>query len=294
MIVVTTPTGQIGSQLIKYLLAANQALRVVVRHEESLPAELRAKVEIVEGSHGDAALVRRAFLGADAVFWLVPPDPAASSVEAAYVDFTRPAVEALRNADVKHVVGVSSLGRGKPQAEHAGNITASLAMDDLIASAVPNYRALANVAFMDNILRQVPSIKEHGVFYSPAPGDLKIGAVATRDIATVAAELLIDRSWRGRSDVPLLGPEDLSFNDMARIVSDVTGKVVRFEAMPDEVLKSGMLARGRSEAMAQATIDMMKAVREGIYSNEMRTAAASTPTTFRRWCQEVLRPAVTG
>jgi uncharacterized protein YbjT (DUF2867 family) len=31
MIVVTTPTGNIGSQVVKHLLAANEAVRVIVR-----------------------------------------------------------------------------------------------------------------------------------------------------------------------------------------------------------------------------------------------------------------------
>lgn len=66
----------------------------------------------MQGSHGDAAVVKQAFKGADAVFWLVPPDPQAQSVEAAYVDFSRPACDAFRSAGLKHVVGVSSLGRG--------------------------------------------------------------------------------------------------------------------------------------------------------------------------------------
>jgi hypothetical protein len=43
----------------------------------------------------------RAFAGADAVFWLVPPDPKAPSVEPAYVELGRPAHDAL----IHHGVG---------------------------------------------------------------------------------------------------------------------------------------------------------------------------------------------
>jgi len=294
MIVVTAPTGQIGSQVVKNLLAANEAVRVIVRDPARLPAGVREKVETVQGSHGDAAVVKQAFRGADAVFWLPPPDPKAKSVEAAYVDFSRPACDAFRIEGVKHVVGVSSLGRGKPQARNAGQITASLAMDDLITRTGVSYRALTMPSFMDNTLRQVATIKGQGVFSSPLPGDLKAATCATRDIAAAAARLLMDRSWSGKGEVPVLGPEDLSFNDMARIMSEVLGKPVRFEEMPDGALKSGLLARGHSEAMAQATVDLMLAVKEGIYSNEPRTPESTTPTTFHQWCEEVLKPAVLG
>jgi len=167
-------------------------------------------------------------------------------------------------------------------------------MDDLIASTGVSYRALTMPSFMDNTLRQVATIKSRRVFSDVPPGDLKAATCATRDIAAAAAELLIDRSWSGMGAVPVLGPEDLSFNEMAQIMSAVLGKPVRFEEMSDEALKSGLLQRGRSEAMAQGVVDMMVAIKEGIYSNEPRTPETSTPTSFRQWCEEVLKPAILG
>jgi len=38
---------------------------------------------------------------------------------------------------------------------------------------------------------------------------------------------VVDARWSGAGEVPLLGPEDLSFNDMAEIMSQVLGKDVR-------------------------------------------------------------------
>ena len=75
MIVITTPTGQIGSQVLGNLLDSGEELRVIVRDPALLPADVRDSLDIVEGSHGDAAVVDKAFSGADAVFWLAPPDP---------------------------------------------------------------------------------------------------------------------------------------------------------------------------------------------------------------------------
>src|SRR4029077_3540128 len=112
-----------------------------------------------------------------------PPDPRAPSVEAAFVGFTRPGAEDFRKHGVGRVVAVSALGRGTPWADKAGYVTASLAMDDLIASSGVAYRALTNPSFMDNILRQAASIKNQGVFFSPIAGDGRRPSVATRDIA---------------------------------------------------------------------------------------------------------------
>jgi uncharacterized protein YbjT (DUF2867 family) len=292
MIVITTPTGQIGSQVLGNLLDSGEELRVVVRDPSVLPASVRNGLDIVEGSHGDAAVADKAFSGADAVFWLAPPDPRAPSVEAAFVGFTRPAAEAFKRHGVGRVVGISALGRGTPWADRAGYVTGSLAMDDLIAASGVAYRALVNPSFMDNTVRQAASIRDQGMFFSPIAGDRKLPTVATRDIAAAAARLLLDSSWSGTGEVPSLGPEDLSFNDMAAIISEVLGKEVRFQRNAFEAYKDRFVSFGMSDAMAQGMTDMAWAKNEGLDNGVQRTPENSTPTSFRQWCEQVLKPAV--
>ena len=293
MIVITTPTGQIGSQVLSNLLDRGEELRVIVRDPSAIPADVRPGLDIVEGSHGDAAVVDKAFSGVDAVFWLTPPDPRAPSVEAAFVGFTRPAAEAFKRHGVGRVVAVTALGRGTPWADRAGYVTGSLAMDDLIAASGVGLRALCNPSFMDNTIRQVPSIRDQGMFFSPIAGDRKLPTVATRDIAAAAARLLLDASWTGFEEVPLLGPEDLSFDDMAEIMSAVLGKEVRFQRTTFEAYKERFASFGMSDAMAQGMTDMAWAKNEGLDNGVQRTPENSTPTSFLQWADEVLKPAVT-
>jgi uncharacterized protein YbjT (DUF2867 family) len=165
-------------------------------------------------------------------------------------------------------------------------------MDDLIASTGVRYRALTMPSFMDNILNQVEAIKNQGMFFSPISGDRKLPTCATRDIAAVAAKLLLDPSWSGQGSVAVLGPEDLSFNDMAQIMSEVLGKPVRFQQIPGEAFKATLTGFGMSEAMAQGMLDMMVAKNEGLDNTEPRTPQSASPTSFRQWCEEVLKPAV--
>ncbi len=246
----------------------------------------------MKGSHGDADAVDRALEGADSVFWLVPPNPACDSLEAAYVGFTRPACDAFRRHGVQRVVGISALGHGTPQAKTAGLVTASLAMDDLIMGTGVAYRALTMPSFMDNLLRQTASIRDQGVFFSPISATRKLPTCATRDIAAVAARLLLDPSWGGQERVAVLGPEDLSFDDMAEIMSEVLGRPVRYQPIPMDAFKARLEANGMSEAFAQGYFDMMAAKNDGIDNAEPRTPQTSTPTSFRQWCAEVLKPAV--
>jgi uncharacterized protein YbjT (DUF2867 family) len=290
MIVITTPTGAIGRQVLENVLDSGESIRVIARDPSRLPSQTRKLVEVVEGVHSDIDIVNKAFHGADSVFWLVPPLAQAESVQSAYLDFTRPACNAFKTQGVKRVVGVSALGRGWPK--NAGLVTASLEMDDLIASTGVNYRALTMPSFMDNLLRQVEAIKSQGMFFSPMSGDRKVPTCATRDIASIAARLLLDPAWTGQGSVPVLGPEDLSFNDMAQIMSEVLGKPVRFQQIPAKAFKTRLTGFGMSEAMAQGMLDMMAAKNEGLDNLEPRTPQSTTPTTFRQWCEEVLKPAV--
>ncbi len=292
MIVVTTPTGQIGRQVLGNLLESGVQLRVIARDPSQLPAEVRENLDIVEGSHGDATVVDKAFAGADAVFWVTPADPRAPSVDAAFAGFTRPAAEAFHRHGVGRVVGVSMLGRGTPWAAQAGFVTGSLAMDDLIAASGVAYRALANPYFMEDTLRQAESIKNQGVFFYPIAGDRKLPTVATRDIAAAASRLLRDARWSGVGEVPLLGPEDLSYDDMAEIMSQELGKDVRFQQITFEAYKDRFIRLGMSDAMAQGYTDMAWAKNEGLDNGVQRTPQNSTPTSFRQWCEEVLKPAV--
>ncbi|MBY3211721.1 NmrA family NAD(P)-binding protein [Rhizobium laguerreae] len=294
MIVITAPTGDIGRQVVQHLLMSSAPIRVIVRDPSHLAEDVRGSVELVKGSHGDPGVLNEAFSGADAVFWLVPPDPKAVSVKAAYVDFTRPAAAILKEQDIKRVVSITALGRGSPFADQAGFVTGSMAMDDLIASTGVAFRGLAMPSFMDNIARQATAIRDQGKFFLPISGGLKLPSVATRDIAAVAARWLLDNSWTGQSEVPVLGPEDISFNDMAEIISDVLGKEVSYQQISLDAYKARFVQFGMSNAMAQGMTDMAWAKDQGLDLAVSRTPDNSTQTSFRQWCEDTLKPAVLG
>ncbi|MFF9007541.1 NAD(P)H-binding protein [Streptomyces goshikiensis] len=295
MIVITAPTGNIGRSLLSRLLksapAAGEELRVIVRDPARLPETARGRVEVITGSHGDAEVLDRAFEGADAVFWLVPPD-ASLPPEDAFSGFTRPAAKALAAHGVGHVVGVSALGRGTPLADHAGLVSASLAMDDLIAGSGVAYRALANPSFFENLLEEADSIRDKGVFTDVVDADRKAPLVAVADIAAIAAGLLLDRSWTGIDDVPVLGPQDVSPNDLARVMTEQFGRPVRYERQPFDEMHTTLVGYGLNEAFVQGIVDMKRAKDQGLDAGVTRTPDTASPTGFEQWCAETLKPAV--
>ncbi len=289
MIVVTTPTGHIGSQVVANLLAANRPVRVIARDPARLAAEVRNKVEIVEGSSDDESVLMRALEGAESLFLVVPPSFTTNDVGEYYLRFTRPVCRAIESKRVKRVVTVSGVGRGI--AVNAGPVTASFAKDAEIERTGVDLRALWCPGFMENMLRQVDALKHRGAFFSPSLPDLRAPLVATRDIAASGARLLFDRSWTGQGGVAVLGPEDLSCNDMAGIMTDVLGKPIRFHSMPADKYTAQLIRFGGTEAFAQSLMDMYAAKDNGLDNAEPRTPENTTPTTFRQWCEEILKPA---
>ncbi|MEU5538467.1 NAD(P)H-binding protein [Streptomyces sp. NPDC020362] len=296
MIVVTTPTGQIGRQVLDRLLNAPQGttgIRVIARDPARLAAGVHGRVEVVRGSHADPAVLMEACAGADRLFWLVPPLPRADSVEGHFQDFTESLRAVIRAQGIERVVGVSTLGRAV--AKHAGHISASLAMDESIMATGVHYRALCPPFLMENLLGQAASIRDAGVFFLAMTADRVLRTCATRDIAATAARLLLDDSWTGQQDIPLVGPDDLTPQGMARIVSEVLNRPVRAQLTSSADYKAAALRLGASEAWAQGLADMADALNDqGIYGAAEPSTPQSAPTGFREWCEEVLGATVLG
>ena len=77
-------------------------------------------------------------------------------------------------------------------------------------------------------------------------------------------------------------------------MSEVLGRTVRFQQVPVDGFRENLVHAGMSEAMVQGMVDMMVAKDQGLDGAETRTAENTTPTTFRQWSEEVLKPAVGG
>ncbi len=89
----------------------------------------------------------------------------------------------------------------------------------------------------------------------------------------------------------MLGPEDLSLDDMASIMTAVLEKPIRYVQVPAEEYKAQLIRFGASEHFAQRLLDMAAAKDNGMDNSVPRTPENSTPTSFWQWCEEVLRPA---
>lgn len=81
-------------------------MAIPAEHLKRLEAGLSAHESVSGGGPLGGSLYQ-----VNMIVWLVPPDPHAGSVEAAYVDFTRPACDTFKRHEVRRVVGISALDR---------------------------------------------------------------------------------------------------------------------------------------------------------------------------------------
>ncbi|MCQ8828402.1 NAD(P)H-binding protein [Streptomyces malaysiensis] len=288
MIVVTTPTGQIGGQLVHRLLDQDKEVRVIVRDASRLEDTVRERVETVEGSHDEPGVLDEALPGAEALFWLVPPSRQAPSVREYYLGFARAGAAAVARHGVGHVVGVSSAGHGWPTP--AGVLSAAFAMDAELGASGAAYRALSMPFYMENLLGQLDAIRGPGAFHLTCAGDLPLASIATRDIAGAAADLLTDLSWTGQENLPVFGPDRLTPDGMAEVISQELGRPVTYRRMSMDDYTSLLRSRGAGDQQVKDMTEAFAAQDHGIYDADWATAEP-TSTDFRTWCREVLRPA---
>ncbi|MFC8365659.1 NAD(P)H-binding protein [Streptomyces griseorubiginosus] len=289
MIVITTPTGDIGRQILDRLLGSGEAVRVIARDSSRLPDHVRTQADVVEGSHADPNTIAKALQDADQLFWLVPPADFqdAKPARSHYLDFTRAAAREAASRNVR-MVHVTSLGYG--YGGEAGLLSAAFGMDELIESTGVQYRALALPFFMENILRQAQPITQQGVFSMANTADRPLPTVATRDVAAAAAALLLDTAWSGQARIPLVGPDNLTPDAMAGIISETLGRPVRYEQVPLSGFQARLVQLGASPSLAREWAGMVDAQNNGIYDAEPHGAVCATG--FRDWCRNVLKPAV--
>ena len=290
MIAVTTPTGNVGRHVTAMLVRAGVRPRVLVRDATKL-GELAAHVDAVEVDLQDADAVARATEGVDALYWVTPasfmsPDPLAD-----YARYADVAAHAIRANGIARTVFQSSVGA---EVRHGAGEIDGLAATELALEAVaPAITHLRNGFFFVNLLHQLDDI-EKGTLPIALPTDFKLPWVDPRDIAEVATSRLLNPDWTGRHVQAVHGPEDLSWDDVARILTEATGKPVEAEQIPDDAMRGGLTQAGMNDRQIDALMGMSTGLREGFTPEQPRDVTTTTPTTLRAFVADHIRPRQTG
>ncbi len=288
-ILVTTPGGQIGRRVLSELLAPEFSVRIIAREPSRLPAEIREEVEIIQGSADDAAVLRQALDGVEAIFWCVPSERwLAAGVEHHYERFARAGCEAIREAGTPRVVTMSAVGKGL--ARNAGPISDMHSVENILNQSGAAIRHLRCGWLMENLLRQAERIFGRGLFSYPMSGHVALPMVAATDVADVALRWLVKPGWDDIKSVRVHGAGDLSLAQAATILERVLDQPVRYREASAEEYVQDLIRSGASVQFARRQTAMLAELARGISRAEPCTSESTTPTTLAAWTKAELLP----
>jgi uncharacterized protein YbjT (DUF2867 family) len=261
-ILVTGATGTVGSNLVEALRARGADVRVGVRSPEKAARLAEAGVEVVKLDFDAPETLASAMAGVERLFLLSP-------FTDELVAPTRAAMAAANTAGVTFVLRISALGASEDAPLALGRKHGA-ADKAVIDSGIP-YALILPTFFQDNIIKfHLGTVRGQGAFYG-ASGTGSTSYISSRDIAEVAAAILLAPDAHLSKSYVLTGPEAVSDGELAGLISKVTGREVKYIDLPPEQLAGGMREQGAPEWMIEALIGL-EGIKAAGYAAEVSPA----------------------
>jgi uncharacterized protein YbjT (DUF2867 family) len=231
MFLVTGATGNAGGAVIRALVANGQHVRAMVRPGSDL-GTWPAGVEPVAGDLNRPESLRTAMAGIRAVFLL------------SGYDELKGTLEEMRRAHVERVVLLSS--SAAPSRDMSNAVARyHILSEQAVRESGLGWTFLQPNSFMSNTLRWKPQLRSGNVVRLPF-ANVRVATIDPDDIGAVAAAALGSKDHEGRA-YRLSGPEALRPADQVRILANVLGREVRFEAQSNEEARAEMTAQMPTE-----------------------------------------------
>ncbi|CAN0576234.1 unnamed protein product [Ectocarpus sp. 12 AP-2014] len=254
--------GTTGQRVVERLAATGAEVAVGTRK----PTESRDR----HFDWADAASVA-AFKGCSAVYLVAPTD------RTDHLDVMRPILEGAIDRQVRRFVLLSSslLDRGGPM---MGSVHAWL------ADNTPEWAVLRPSWFMQNFSDgpHARTVREEDAIYS-ATGVAGVGFIDAEDIAAAAVSCLTSPDPLN-DDRILTGPEVLSYQETAGILSEVTGRTIRHVALSTRELADRFEAQGLPHDYAAILAGLDETIRTGVEdrtTNGVAQLTGAVPRSFR-------------
>ncbi len=241
MILVTGATGTIGRPLIDVLVDEGAEVRAVTRNP--LAAGLPAGVEVVQGDPSRPDTVAPFLEGVTALFL----HPRAVGP---------PAVQLLalaRQRGARRVVALSAANvdddLDAQPSRYSGDRNKEV--EDAAVGSGLEWVSLRASSFAINTLRAWGAqIRAGDVVRGPYAAFAE-APVHERDLAGAGARALRTDALVGRRLV-LTGPQSLTHQEMVAIIGDALGRPLRYQEIPPQAAKQGMVASGLPEPFVDA------------------------------------------
>jgi len=263
MILVTGATGHFGKAAIEYLLKNGVAatnISALVR-DETKAADLKARgINLVKGDYDDPASLEKAFAGIDKLLFVSGNDIEKRGTQQLAV------VQAAKEAGVPYIL-YTSFERNKEDGSSPVNFVADshLETEKAIKASGLNYTIFRNNLYTDFIPMFIgDKVLETGIYWPSGEG--RLAAAVREEMAEAAANVLTSKGHEGKEYV-ISGEENVSFSDVAKYISQASGKEITFVSPSQEEYKTALTNAG----VPVAYINMFAGFAEGIKQGEFET-----------------------
>ena len=256
-ILVTGASGNIGSEIVKQLLAVAPAVSIKAAvHSRQNVKKVRDgdRVKVVPIDYNERDTLREALKDVDKLFLLTPDVPNAP-------DLASNAVIEAKKAGIRHIVKQSVMGADLKA--DVGTMRLHRQVEEIIEQSGIPFTFLRPNEFMQNFIKfHSPSIKGNNAFYLPLE-DAKVSLVDGRDIAAVAVKSLLDEDKHKNKTYLITGPEALSYHQVAEMLSNATGKKISYVNISEEEAKVAMKEIGMSDWLINTVSELSDYFRKG-------------------------------
>jgi NAD(P)H dehydrogenase (quinone) len=275
-IVITGASGHLGRSTAELVLGRVPASEVILttRHPEDLSdlAERGAEVRAADFERPETLV--GAFEGGEKLLLISTPDLDRRAAQ------HRAAIGAARVAGVRHVSYTSYLN---PAEENPAAVTPSHRdTEEALRESGLDWTALRNAFYAEY---QVPAgaqaIATGRLVHNNGEG--RTAYVSREDCAAAAAAVLATGGHEGRA-YDITGPQPLGQDDVAALLSEVSGRPVEAVALDDEEFVRGLAAAGVPERVAREISTYGRAIREdylGESSDAVEFLTGSPPRSLR-------------
>ncbi len=248
-ILVTGASGMIGSEIAKRLLGSHAPVRLFSRDANKLKGFSTA--ETVEGDYRDIPSLDQAFAGVRAAFIV-----SGSSAPGERAKLHRNAFQAARQAGVPYVIYLSFLGA-------APDSKFPMSRDHYESEQYLKETGIRHTILQDSFYSDLAPkmFDKSGVIKGPA-GNGTVSWVGRDEIAEAAATLLSTKhDFIGT--FPMTGPSALSLAETAEVLSDITGRALRYQEESIEQAYAWRRTLGASEWEVGAWVGSYEAIQAG-------------------------------
>lgn len=262
-------SGNVGSEIARILKQKGESVALATSRKVEKEDQVYLNLATGEG-------LENAFEGVDRAFLLAPPGYTNQD------QLINPVIDLAKKHNLKKVVFMTAMGAD-------ANDEAPMRKAEIhLENSGLKYNIIRPNWFMQNFNTfWIHGILTQQKIFLPV-GDAKGSFIDTRDIASVASELLFNDSFDNQA-FNITGSEALNHNEVASILSEVTGKNIGYQDITPEAMREGLLGAGLPADYTEFLLMILSFFKLGYSSaitNSVKEITGKDPISFRKYAED--------